>query len=149
MVAVVSIMIMKMMKMMKIITFWDNDFNEKCWAICGPKLSRPIGDLNDHGTTVPMLQIPNLSHHQDSDQIIRKPHYGYGVFLLKTLCIWTIWHGCQAIKILFNSFYARLYYVWSLEMERTLPVSSSDSEGLINICCVPFNFIWTYANWWM
>jgi hypothetical protein len=34
----------------------------------------------------------------------KNPNYGYAVFLLKTLCIWTTWHGCQANKILFNFF---------------------------------------------
>lgn len=51
------------------ITYCGNNFNEKYWAIFGPKLSRPLGSLNYQGTTVPMLQIPNLSHQQDSDQI--------------------------------------------------------------------------------
>lgn len=58
--------------MIMMITYFSNNFNEKYWAIFGPKLSRPLKDLNDQGTNVPTLQIPNLSHHQDFDQIIWK-----------------------------------------------------------------------------
>jgi hypothetical protein len=67
-------MVMIMMTtMIMMIAYCNNNFNENYWAIFGPKLSRPLGDLNDQGTNVPVLQIPNLSHHQDSDQIIWKP----------------------------------------------------------------------------
>jgi hypothetical protein len=61
-----------MITMIMMITYFSNNSNEKYLAIFGPKLSRPLGDLNDQGTNVPMLQILNLSHHQDSDQIIWK-----------------------------------------------------------------------------
>lgn len=67
------VMMMMMTTMIMMITDFNNNFNEKYWTTFGPKLSRPLGDLNDKGTNVPMLQIPNLSHHQDSDQIIWKP----------------------------------------------------------------------------
>jgi len=68
-----SMVMMLMTTMIMTITYFTNNFNEKHCAVFGVKLFRPLGDLSDQETNVPMLQIPNLSHNQDSDHIIWKP----------------------------------------------------------------------------
>jgi len=74
---------MMMMTTIMIITYCNNNFNEEYWAIFGPKLSRLLRDLNDQGTIVPMLQIPNLSIIRILIRSYGNPDYGHGVCLLK------------------------------------------------------------------
>jgi hypothetical protein len=121
------------------ITYFNNNFNEKYWAIFGPKLSRTLGDLNDQGTNVPLLQIPNLSH-QNSDQVIGKPDYGHGVCLLKHFVFEPPEMTLRPIRFYSILLMQDFIMLGHLRWRRHI-LSLLNSECLINICCVPFNFI--------